>query len=190
MWELTTEQVCIIGLHILWISGSLCLAGLGRETCSVLLVFQVYISYVKTVIDCFHSLVKWWCCSIKNVYTRVIDCECRKPSQLHRISRPNGRFLPNPYRNYFYLQLHLPILHSSHFTALTFIYCQTARFRFELCVYNLVVKGGYVPFTLCVLALIQTISIQFKFICFATCPGPQKLWLSWTQKHTSIPPEY
>lgn len=121
MWELTTEQVCIIGLHILWISGSLCLAGLGRETCSVLLVFQVYISYVKTLIDCFRSLVKWWCCSIRNVYTRVIDCECRKPSQLHRISRPNGRFLPNPYRDYFYLQLHLPILHSSHFTALTYL---------------------------------------------------------------------
>jgi hypothetical protein len=154
MWELTTEQVCIIGLHVLWISGRLCLAGLLRETYSVLLVFQMYVPYVKTVIDCFHSLVKWWCCSIGNVCTSAIDCDCRKHSQLHRTSRPNGRFLLNPYRDFFYLQLHLPILHSSHFTALTDIYCQTARFRFELCAYNLVVKGGYVPFSLYVSTLI------------------------------------
>lgn len=188
---MTTEQVCLIELRILWIFGRLCLPGLGRETCSVLLVLLVYIPYVNTVIDCFHSLVKWWC-SIINMYTRFIDCDCRKHSQLHGTSRPNGRFLLNHYRDYFCMQLpiHLPILHSSHFTALTDIYCQTARFPFELCACNLVVKGGCVPFSLCVLALIQTISIRLKFICFATCSGPQKLWLSWTQEHTSIPPEY
>lgn len=141
----------------------------------MLLLFQVHIPHVKTVIDCFHSLVKLWWCSIRNVYTRVIYFFNCKHSQLHRSSRPNGRFVLNPYRDYFCLQLRLPILHSSHFTALTDIYCQTARFPAELYAYNLVVKGDYAPFSLCVLALIQTISIRFKFICFATCPEPQKL---------------
>jgi len=181
MWELTTDQICIIGLHILWIS---------RRHVFAVAAFSGVLSLCQDSDWLFHGLVKWWW-SIRNVYTRVIYFfSCRKHSQLHRTSRPNCRFVLNPYRAYFYLQLHLTILHSSHFAALIDIYCQTARFPLELCACDLVVKGGYAPFSLCVLALIQTISVQFKFICFATCPGPQKLWLSWIQEHTSIPPEY